>query len=187
MSPLLSCENVTCLTDPGAIGVLFEGGLAEAVTTSFALSVLNLAVILVTGVVIYRRNYQIVSRTRVLEMKMGGPGGNRDAVQRRGNGVSSQHGPYLPRLEMDIFDAPGSSYIPHRCPQPRMDRCVEAEPPTSFAGIVRNAVGFSPVAPTQRSDRRRRYTSVSLADEGDGRKSFGDQGRHPNPFVGDSL
>ena len=167
--------------------MLFKGGLAEAVTTSFALSVLNMAIILVTGVVIYRRNYQIVSRTRVLEMKMGGHGGNRDTVQRRGNGMSSQHGPCLPRLEMDIFDAPGSSYIPHRCPQPRMDRCVEAEPPTSFAGIVRNAVSFSPVAPTQRSDRRRRYTSVSLTDEGDGRKSFSDQRRHPNPFVGDSL
>ena len=125
VSPLLSCENVTCLTDPGAIGALFEGGLAEAVTTSFALSVLNLAIILVTGVVIYRRNYQIVSRTRILEMKMGGPGGNCDAVQGRGNVMSSQHGPYLPRLEMDVFDAPRSNYLSHRCPQPRMDRCVE--------------------------------------------------------------
>ena len=187
VSPLLGCQNVTCLTDAGAIGDLFEGGLAEAVTTSFALSVLNLAIILVTGVVIYRRNYQIVSRTRILELKLGDHGGNRGAVPRRGNEMSSQHGPCLPRLEMDIFDAPGSSFIPHRCPQPRMDRYVETEAPTAFAGIVRNAVNFSPVAPAQRVEGRRRYTSVSLADEGDGRKSFSDQGRRPNPFTGDSL
>ena len=187
VSPLLSCENVTCSTDSGAIGFLFEGGLAEAVTTSFALSILNLAVILVTGVVIYRRNYQIVSRTRVLEMKMGSHGGNRDVVQRRGNGMSSQRGPCLPRLEMNIFDAPRSSFGPHRCPQPRMDHCLEAETPTPFTGIVRNAVRFSPAAPTQRVDGRRRYTSVSLTDEGDGRKSFSSQGRRPDPFAGDSL
>ena len=123
VSPLLSCENVTCLTDPGAVGALFKGGLAEAVTTCFTLSVLNMAIFLVTGVIIYRRNYQIISRTKVLEMKMGNHGGGCDATQWRGKGMSSQHGPCLPRLDLDIVDAPGLGHISHRYPRPRMDRC----------------------------------------------------------------
>ena len=137
VSPLLSWKNITCLTDPWAIGALFKGGLAETVTISFALSALNMAIILVTGVVIYQRNYQIVFRTRVLEMKMGGHGENYGIIQRRGNGMFSQRGPCLPRLNVDICDAAGSSHISRRCPQPRMDRCITDSPGFAWVTVSR--------------------------------------------------
>ena len=37
VSSLLNCGNITCLTDPGAIGALFEGGLSDAVVACFIL------------------------------------------------------------------------------------------------------------------------------------------------------
>ena len=71
-APLLDCGNMTHLLGLGAAGAFFEGDLPDAVLTCFILSAVNIAILLVTSAVISRRNYQIISRVKVLEIEVKG-------------------------------------------------------------------------------------------------------------------
>ena len=153
-SPLLDCGNITCLPDLGAVGALFEGGLSDAVLACFILSTVNIVILLVTGAVIGRRNYQIISRTEALEMKIRSRGRGRNTHPWRGKENFDQRGSYLSLSDPDIFGTLAPSYPSFEYHQREANRCVEVElhPPT--AGIVRSSVGVSPVVSTSRPDRR---------------------------------
>ena len=139
--------------------------------------------LLVTGVVIYRRNYQIVSRTEALEMKMGNRGRSRSTYPWRGKESFDRCGSRSSQSDLDVFETSAPSYPSFQGPQQEANRCVEIEPYPPLAGIVRSAVSFTPAAYTSGPDRRRPSVSQFMANVEDGRQSGVDRKRRLNPVT----
>ena len=126
-TPLLDCGNMTHSLGLGAVGAFFEGDLPDAVLTCFILSVVNIAILLVISAVINRRNYQIISRVKALELEVKGRSGDRNAPLWRGKENFDQHGSSSSLSDSDIFVSLMPSSPPFEDRQHETNRWVGVE------------------------------------------------------------
>ena len=161
------------------MGDLFSNKLTEAVVICLAVSIVNFGILLIIGITFYKRNFQIISRTEILELKLNQPSSSADPSLC--DGRVEHPGPYLQR---DNLDAPSASLLGHLSvlrPQQEVIHCIESDPhfPPSLPGCpvhsqrVRSLTNYTPTPPP-RSSKGQRYVSSSSA----GRPVYSSQKHH---------
>jgi hypothetical protein len=159
-SPLRSCLNATCWPELSTVGGLFNDKLTEVVAVCLTLSLINLGTLVISGILFYKRNFQIISRTKVLELKVNKSGQNSDSPSYIGGRVS-QPGSYRQTADLDTVNSAVLSHISILQPRQEVSRCIEFDPRSPRESPVRSVIDYTPTAPPPKSNKGREHFSLS--------------------------